>query len=398
MPNEPVAVSTESTEPTEGATTRSTDPPNWSPRLVGGERQREEEAHPKVPDPGGAPESRFRSLFGKHQEPKEPKSIPSERATSVFVSYSRRDKLAEDVATELVRQGYSVWRDTTSIPGGNDWRKSISRGIRSCDSFVLLLSPNALRHPKYIWEEIGVAQQAKKPIVGVRLKRIIELPEGFDLVLGNRQFIDLFPEFKVGIGRLVEAIGGPKAIDRSDGFRGRALRMREQARRFSHEHEVRGNVKKYGAAALAGAAAATVLLGKGMIESERQRERNDQQRQRLGIDEYIAQTSELIHAGLREFELTGNMDAEAYRDEFRPKFTRILGKLEATVPESASLAVKHEALVRRLDELLVGCDELLERAEDEDLPGYSRAVERLKSTWAEIASSSLAWLQEASEQ
>jgi TIR domain len=61
----------------------------------------------------------------------------------VFISYSRRDKLAADVAEELRQQGFDVWLDTESIPGA----VGISRGIKAADAVVLLMSPMSRQNP-----------------------------------------------------------------------------------------------------------------------------------------------------------------------------------------------------------------------------------------------------------
>ena len=72
----------------------------------------------------------------------------------VFISYSTKDKyFAELLEIKLKEKGIEVWRDTTALKAGEEWRTSIDTGIRNCFAIVLALSPNSFlsHYVTYEW-------------------------------------------------------------------------------------------------------------------------------------------------------------------------------------------------------------------------------------------------------
>ena len=85
----------------------------------------------------------------------------------VFLSYAREDTaVVTDLRERLEAEGFSVWMDKFSILGGEDWDRSIHRGVSSCDLFVACLSPHSVRKRGYVQREMKLAEsvlQGKLP-------------------------------------------------------------------------------------------------------------------------------------------------------------------------------------------------------------------------------------------
>jgi hypothetical protein len=316
----------------------------------------------------------------------------------VFISYSRRDKIAADVCEDLRQHGAQVWVDTESITGGEEWSRSISRGIRDSDVFVVLISPNVARHPNSVLTELGFASSAGTRIIPVRLKRMTKLPEGFDLFLAGKQWVDLFPpNYASGIEKLVAAIGESQQME--PGSVGEfTKRLKGQIRRVAHDHEIGSKVRKYGGAVIGGAALGALVVGKSVVEQQ-ERQRQDARRQKqLELERYLERTSEMLARAMSEIRLTDGMTREEYRDDFRPAFSRILGQLEATRPNAPAVEERHQRLVAELQRLMDGFDAAAQKADNGDQVGYQRSIVRLNAAWAKTISSMLQWLNEAASE
>jgi internalin A len=106
-------------------------------------------------------------------------------ASNVFVSYSRKDKIfAKRVARELEKEGVGVWWDFESLEGGQDWQTEITKAIRQCDFFVVVLTPSAIQS-EWVGNEIAYALQTQRRIIPLYLKKC-DIPIG----LVKKQFID----------------------------------------------------------------------------------------------------------------------------------------------------------------------------------------------------------------
>lgn len=65
--------------------------------------------------------------------------------SDVFVSYSRRDsELVKVLHERLTAEGREVWVDWEDIPPTADWLEEIKRAIEATDTFVFVISPDAL--------------------------------------------------------------------------------------------------------------------------------------------------------------------------------------------------------------------------------------------------------------
>lgn len=72
--------------------------------------------------------------------------MPEKNMTTVFISYSRKDKLfAEKLDSALEAVNLDAWIDWDDIPPTADWWVQIQKGIESADAFLFLLSPDSIK-------------------------------------------------------------------------------------------------------------------------------------------------------------------------------------------------------------------------------------------------------------
>ena len=108
----------------------------------------------------------------------------------VFLSYSRTDlERAAALAHELEALGHDVWRDTDDIRGGEAWRRSIVRGIRSADLLVLLLS-KASTASAHVRRELDIADEERRPVVPVLIEPTT-VPDDMKYNLAGIQQLDI---------------------------------------------------------------------------------------------------------------------------------------------------------------------------------------------------------------
>lgn len=77
--------------------------------------------------------------------------------------------MARVLQNAVVSTGLSCWRDERWLAPGDDFAVEITRAIRECNAFVLLLSP-ASNSSDYVSREVAIAHHFKKLIVPVLLK------------------------------------------------------------------------------------------------------------------------------------------------------------------------------------------------------------------------------------
>lgn len=83
--------------------------------------------------------------------------IPKKRPL-VFLCHSHKDKtlFAEPLAKDLKKYGMDVWYDGWSVLGGDPLLSQISRGIKECDYFIVLLTPNSIES-RWVEKELDMA-------------------------------------------------------------------------------------------------------------------------------------------------------------------------------------------------------------------------------------------------
>jgi hypothetical protein len=87
----------------------------------------------------------------------------------VFISYSRKDAdFVRRLHGALANLNRDVWVDWEDIPLTADWWQEICRGIESADTFVLVVTPDALSSPVCALEIAHATQHQKRLIPIVR--------------------------------------------------------------------------------------------------------------------------------------------------------------------------------------------------------------------------------------
>jgi len=124
--------------------------------------------------------------------------------TRLFVSYSRKDtKFVRRLAGDLEQAGYTVWVDVTGVRGGDEWVMQIDKGVRGCDAFVVVVSPESMAS-KWVRREVILAQDQEKQTLPL-LWRDAVLPVN----LIDRQYIDFRQDYDAGLADLLGVLPKP---------------------------------------------------------------------------------------------------------------------------------------------------------------------------------------------
>ena len=91
----------------------------------------------------------------------------------IFVSYSRENAdCVQRTVNRLEALGYRLWFDRTSIPGGEDWRRSIQKGVDGADAALVFWSATAATSD-YVDKEVELSLARRLsddiPVIPVRL-------------------------------------------------------------------------------------------------------------------------------------------------------------------------------------------------------------------------------------
>ncbi len=108
--------------------------------------------------------------------------------TQVFLSYAEADReVVDKIRKRLMREGFTVWLNTTDIQTGVNFQEAINRGIEEADNIIHLLSPAALRS-QYCQQEIAYALALHKRIIPILIKPTDE--HQIEPALRGLQYID----------------------------------------------------------------------------------------------------------------------------------------------------------------------------------------------------------------
>jgi len=84
---------------------------------------------------------------------------------NVFISHASRDKQwAEWLGERLVKHGFRIWTDATSVPTGESFIAELNRTIEKSDVVLALLSP-AYFQSAWCQQETAAAAVSKVPII-----------------------------------------------------------------------------------------------------------------------------------------------------------------------------------------------------------------------------------------
>jgi adenylate cyclase len=111
----------------------------------------------------------------------------------IFISYSSKDREKADQLSELLASaGLSVWIDRSGIAGAEQWATEIVEGIKSCSTFLLLVSPHSIESENVL-RELSLASEKHKRVLPVDIEPIT-LPSSFEYPLAGLQRVP-FAEF-----------------------------------------------------------------------------------------------------------------------------------------------------------------------------------------------------------
>jgi internalin A len=92
------------------------------------------------------------------------------QSTEIFISYGHDDKkFVQRLSSELSKENVESWWDFDTLKGGHDWQREIQQGIKRCDFFIVVLTPQSVES-EWVNKEITYANEYKKKVIPIRLK------------------------------------------------------------------------------------------------------------------------------------------------------------------------------------------------------------------------------------
>jgi hypothetical protein len=120
-----------------------------------------------------------------------------------FLSYAREDaQFVLRLAKDLRAGGAGVWIDQLDITPGQRWDRAVEDALAKCPELLVILSPAAVESTN-VMDEVSLALEDGKTVVPV-LHRQCKIP----FRLRRLQYVDLSLNYKAGLDRLLETLGG----------------------------------------------------------------------------------------------------------------------------------------------------------------------------------------------
>lgn len=106
----------------------------------------------------------------------------------VFISYSTKNQLEADALRQLlIDNGIATWMAPGDIPAGSKYAQVISKAVKNCACFVLLLSENA-QNSIWVAKETERAVNYRKPIIPVQIEAVKQNEE-FEMYISTDQIV-----------------------------------------------------------------------------------------------------------------------------------------------------------------------------------------------------------------
>lgn len=142
----------------------------------------------------------------------------------IFISYSRKDsEFVERLTQALELYGFTTWEDVKAIVGGDIWKAAISKAVRECDAFLLVLSPQSAGSDN-VSKELAVATKHARRVMPV-MYQACKIPDKMEYDLAELQWTDFHDmPFDVAFENLVRALGGKPTVDLASSREVQALR------------------------------------------------------------------------------------------------------------------------------------------------------------------------------
>lgn len=137
---------------------------------------------------------------------------------TVFVSYSAKDRdfVKAEIVAVLQASGITPWFSTDDIRSADDWQGRILSALRSCDWFLVAMSPNSASS-EWVRNEVTWAMKNRRG-------RVLPVfigdcdPDDFHLGLRRLQYVDLRQPTTAARQKLTETfvVGGGASTESSD--------------------------------------------------------------------------------------------------------------------------------------------------------------------------------------
>jgi len=90
---------------------------------------------------------------------------------TTFISYSRANsEFVVRLAKDLKAAGHDIWLDQLDIPKGARWDDELEKALRTCTTFLIMLSPESIKSQN-VKDEIGYAIDSGKHILPIMIKQ-----------------------------------------------------------------------------------------------------------------------------------------------------------------------------------------------------------------------------------
>jgi hypothetical protein len=128
----------------------------------------------------------------------------------VFISYAHEDyEVARRLYNDLVAIGYKPWLDALDLIPSENWARRIEEEIRACKYFLAVISTRSLSKRGYVQKELRLALEVLDEIpIDERFLIPVRLDEcrPKDSRLKALQWVDLFPDYRTGLERLLQSL------------------------------------------------------------------------------------------------------------------------------------------------------------------------------------------------
>jgi hypothetical protein len=304
----------------------------------------------------------------------------------IFVSYCSSDNVqCDEIVRALEEKGFKVWRDTKSITGGSRWRAEIEKGIKGSEIFVILLSRKPSVHAQ---EELEFAHKNQKNIIPVRLSPEVELPAGYEIILGGRQQITFVAnEFTAGLEKLFEALGHPDSDESagptSTSLWRKALRKAQHYRALAANSDLASKALKTGLTVGATAAALAVAFAKANEKQRAEALQKSREREDEALQKYRDSVDRILLKYACELKRAWCMNVAEIEVEIRPRVRQLLCELEDKEVPVERLKQNHLNLVANLRRTIQTHDDAISKLKNAQIRAYQREMERLYEEWME---------------
>jgi len=130
----------------------------------------------------------------------------------IFLAYAEEDRVAvKRLFDSLKKEGFDPWMDQEKLLPGENWPRAIEEAIESADFFCVCFSNRSVGKRGYFQSEVRLALDRATYLpfgdiflVPIRLSECVIPRE----ISKRMQYLDLFPDWEIGITALVSMIRG----------------------------------------------------------------------------------------------------------------------------------------------------------------------------------------------